>query len=124
MVDPHIVVSLFHIFLVVPFFLYIAINRGDVPSWVFTAALVVGVFILLFHGYKSWIRIQIQSPSLWINVFHFFLVAPLLIYIGANEKKTPRPAYELLAILGFGALGYHLYNLILHINSIQDAVAL
>jgi hypothetical protein len=118
--DPHILLSLFHIFVVVPFFLYVALNRGNIPHWIFTATLALGVFILIYHGYKAWIRIQVQSPSLWINLLHVFLVAPLLIYVGANEKNTPRPAYELLAIAGFGALGYHLYSLVLSINSIQD----
>jgi hypothetical protein len=118
--DHHIILSLFHIFVVVPFLLYIALNRGNVPYWIYTVALVLGVFILVYHGYKAWVRIQVQSPSLWINLIHVFLVAPLLIYVGANEKNTPRPAYELLAMSGFAALGYHLYNLVLSVNSIQD----
>ena len=112
--------ALFHIFLVVPFLLYVALNRGNAPYWIYTAMLIIGIIVLVYHGYKAWVRIRIQSPSLWINLIHVFLVAPLLIYVGANEKNTPRPAYELLAISGFGALGYHLYNLVLSVNSIQD----
>lgn len=118
--DPHILLALFHIFAVVPFFLYIALNRGNVPYWIYTVSLILGLFIFVYHGYKAWIRIRVQSPSLWINLIHVLIVAPLLIYVGANEKNTPRPAYELLALTGFGALGYHLYNLVISINSIQD----
>jgi len=66
------------------------------------------------------IRARVLSPNLWINVIHVLFVAPLLVYIGFMAKNTPRPAYELLAMVGFAALGYHLYSLILSINSIQD----
>ena len=118
--DTHIIISLFHIFAVVPFFLYVAFNRAAIPNAIFTALLVLGIGIGLYHGYKALRRYQLQSPYLWVNLIHVFYVAPLLIYIGYNEKMTPRPAYELLAMVGFAALGYHLYSLILNINSIQD----
>lgn len=118
--DTHIIISLFHIFAVVPFFLYVAFNRAAIPNAIFTALLVLGIGIGLYHGYKALRRYQLQSPYLWVNLIHVFYVAPLMIYIGYNEKMTPRPAYELLAMVGFAALGYHLYSLILNINSIQD----
>jgi hypothetical protein len=118
--DPHILVSLFHIFAVVPFFLYVAFMRSAVSSYIFTAMLILGIGLALYHGYKAFKRYQIQSPYLWVNLIHVLYVAPLLIYIGYYEKTTPRPAFELLAMLGFAALGYHLYSLVLNINSIQD----
>jgi hypothetical protein len=118
--DPHILVSLFHIFAVVPFFLYVAFNREAVSAYIYTALLVLGLGIGVYHGYKALRRYQIQSPYLWVNLIHVFYVAPLLIYIGYYEKSTPRPAYELLAMIAFAALGYHLYSLVLNINSIQD----
>jgi hypothetical protein len=52
------------------------------------------------------------SSATWINAFHAVLIAPLLLWIGYHGKKTERPAYELLLIAGFGALGYHLKSLI------------
>lgn len=119
--DPHILIALFHIFLVVPLFLYIAFQRAAIPGWLYMAILVLGGIILAYHGYKSLLRARLMSPNLWINLIHVFFVAPLLIYVGYYGKNTPRPAYELLAMVGFAALGYHLYNLILSINSIQDA---
>lgn len=104
----------------VPLFLYVAFQRAAIPNWLYTAILILGVIILAYHGYKSMVRARLMSPNLWINLVHVFYVAPLLIYIGYLGKNTPRPAYELLAMVGFAALGYHLYNLILSINSIQD----
>ncbi len=118
--DPHILLSLFHIFAVVPFFLYVAFNREAVSSYIYTFLLILGVGIGVYHGYKALRRYQIQSPHMWINLIHVLYVAPLLVYIGYNEKSTPRPAYELLAMIAFAALGYHLYSLVLNINSIQD----
>lgn len=49
------------------------------------------------------------------------MVAPLLIYIGIKQKETPRPAYELLALVSFAALGYHMYSLVLQANVTDDS---
>jgi hypothetical protein len=35
------------------------------------------------------------------------------------EQQTPRAAYELLAIAGFGAAGYHIYYLIQMMNLVE-----
>lgn len=48
---------------------------------------------------------------MWVNLIHFLWIGPLILYIGAYKKETPRPAYELLLLTTFGALGYHLYEL-------------
>lgn len=56
-------------------------------------------------------RFQTKSQLIWINLVHVLWVGPLLLYIGAKKKDTPRPAYELLLLTGFAALGYHLYEL-------------
>jgi hypothetical protein len=44
-----------------------------------------------------------------------------LIWIGFFGKKTSRPAYELLLIAGFGALGYHLKNILVQTQKITKA---
>ena len=74
----------------------------------------------MYHGYKAWVRFFAGSSSLWINMIHVFYVAPLMLYIGYRGKDTPRSAYELLALLGFAALGYHTYNLIVSVNVLMD----
>ena len=111
--DVHFILALFHIFLVVPFLGYIFINRAATADYIYNTLFFIGIFVLLYHIYKSLVKFSVKSQSIWINIFHVLLVAPLLIYIGYNEKKTPRAAYELLGLLTFSALGYHLYNLIL-----------
>jgi hypothetical protein len=79
---------------------------------VYKIAFVVGLVITLYHGYKSFLKWKAGSQSLWVNLLHVLFVGPLLIYIGLKEQQTPRAAYELLAIAGFGAGGYHIYHLV------------
>lgn len=118
--DTHLLLSLFHIFAVVPFFLFIALNRAATSTFVFQIAFVIGVVILLYHAYKAFLKWKAGSQSLWINLLHFLWVGPLLIYIGYQKQNTPRAGYELLALTGFGALGYHTYNLIQALNLIDS----
>ncbi len=86
----------------------------------YKVAFVVGILITLYHGYKSILKLKAGSQSLWVNLLHVLFVGPLLIYIGLNEQQTPRAAYELLAITGFGAAGYHIYSLILSLNLVEQ----
>jgi hypothetical protein len=59
--------------------------------------------------------------SLWVNLIHMFLVAPLLLWIGYHGKNTGRAAFELVLMLAFAALGYNLYGLILGMNTVTGA---
>ena len=118
--DIHLLLSLFHIFAVVPFFLYIALSRASTNPILYKIALVLGLLLIVYHGYKAFLKWKAGSQSLWVNLFHLSYVAPLLIYVGFYEDQTPRAAYELLALLGFGALGYHIYNLITSLTMIDQ----
>lgn len=117
--DTHLLLSLFHIFAVVPFFLYIALSRANTTYTVYRIAFVVGIVITLYHAYKSFVKFKAGSQSLWVNLLHVLFVGPLLTYIGYMEQQTPRAAYELLAIAGFGAAGYHIYYLIQMMNLVE-----
>lgn len=110
--DIHLLLSLFHIFGVVPFFLYIALSRASTNHIVYKIAFLLGIGITLYHGYKALLKFRAGSQSLWVNLIHVLFFGPLLAYIGFMEEQTPRAAYELLALAGFGALGYHTYSLI------------
>lgn len=113
------ILSLFHLFFVVPFFLYVGLQRAATPEGVYTACLTLGVIITLYHSYKAWIKYQASSPSIWINMIHVLYVGPLLIYIGTKGKDTERAAYELLLMLAFAAGGYHLYHMIESLNNVK-----
>ena len=111
--DVHFLLAIFHIFLVVPFLGYIFLQRAATPNWLYNLTFFIGIFIVLYHLFKAIMKISTKSTSLWVNLIHILFVGPLLIYIGYNEKKTPRAAYEMLGLITFAALGYHLYNIII-----------
>lgn len=116
--NSHIVLALLHIFIIAPALISVAIFRSQNPDWVFQILFATGLVVLLYHGYKVIWKIASNTSSAWINLIHVLIVAPLLLYIGSKQKFTPRPAFEMLAMTGFAALGYHLYNIItiLHLN--------
>ena len=109
--DTRILINLFHIFLVVPFLLWVGISRGKFPDEVFYVLLGLGLVVFLYQGYKAYTRFLAKSSYIWVNLIHVIWIAPLLLYIGYKQKDTPRPAYELLLLTAFGALGYHMYEL-------------
>ena len=110
--NSHLIVALGHILILAPGLLWIAINRANSPPWVYTGLLFVGIFMIVYHGYRAFVRIAKKSPYAWVNLIHTLVIAPLLIYIGWNGRDTPRAAYEMLAMVGFAGLGYHIYSLI------------
>ena len=115
----HIQLSAFHVFVVAPFFLYVAFVRGQLMPWVFTAIQVLGLVVLLFHAYRIMTRWKAQSLTVWVNILHVVAVAPILLYIGCMGYDTPRWAYEVLAMLGFAALGYHIYQIVLSVQKMH-----
>lgn len=116
--DSHLIVALFHVFLIAPALLAVAFFRSQTPDWAFQFLFATGLVVLLYHGYKAVWKLTKNASGAWVNLIHVALIAPLLLYIGSKQKTTPRPAYEMLAMAGFAALGYHLYNIIttLHLN--------
>ena len=110
--DPHIVLALAHILVIAPALLYVAFNRAATPTWAYSAFLYGGLGIMLYHGFRAFVRLSKKSPYAWVNLIHALIIAPLIIYIGWNARDTPRAAYEMLAMVGFAAVGYHLYSMI------------
>lgn len=109
--DTHAILALMHLLFIVPLFLFIGINRGATPAWLFQAITVMAIIIFVYHGWKLFVRLQSRSSYAWVNAIHLAFVAPLLLYIGYHGKESPRFAYELLLMLAFAAGGYHLYSL-------------
>lgn len=104
-------VHLFHILIVGGLFLYVGINRNKIPNYMYPILLSVGVIIVLYHGYKMYNHIKLNQ-SYWVSLIHIFIVGPLLIYISYNSSNTKRYFFEILLMLGFAAIGYHLYYLL------------
>ena len=110
--DSFLLIGILHVVLIVPFLLWIGFNRAATPDWVYKVIFGFGILVLLYHGYKAVGRYFAKSPVIWVNIIHVLFVAPLLMWIGFYEKKTERPAYDMLLIVAFGAFGYHLYKLV------------
>ena len=110
--DAFFLIVLLHVTVIVPFLLYIGFNRAATPDWMYSVLFGTGIIVLLYHSYKAIARLIAASPVVWINLIHVFLIAPLMLWIGYYAKRTERPAYDMLLIAAFGALGFHLYKLI------------
>jgi hypothetical protein len=109
--NVHVLINLFHIILVAPFLIWIGVSRANTDINVYTFLFALGLFIIVYHGYKSYAKYMLNSSSIWVNLIHMVWIGPLLAYIGYRKKDTERSAYELLLLTAFGALGYHLYEL-------------
>lgn len=92
--------------------LFIGFQRAATPVWLYHTIFVLGILILLYHGMKLSVRLYDNSGYAWVNMIHILFIAPLLLYIGYHKKETPRSAYEMILILGFGAMGYHLFSMV------------
>ncbi len=112
--DARVILNLFHIFLVAPFLIWVGVSRSSLPDGVFIALLILGIIVTLYHSYKAFNRLMNNSAYAWVNILHALWIGPLLLYLGAKKKDAPRPAFELLLLTAFGALGYHLYELAAH----------
>lgn len=108
--DARVLLNLFHIFIIAPLFLWAGMIRSNAPDYLYIVLLILGVILFFYQSYKAYLRFVQKSNYIWVNLLHIILIAPLLIYVGIYKKETPRPAYELLLLAGFGALGYHLYE--------------
>ena len=118
--NSHVIISIAHIAIVVPLFLYVAFSRAATPDWLYWVLFTIGLIIFMVHSVKGVNRWMSGSTYVWVNLLHVLLIAPLLVYIGYYGKKTPRPAYELLAMAGFAAAGYHMYNILMQAMVFQD----
>jgi len=119
--DTHLLLALFHIIGVVPLFLYVGFQRAATPEWLYNVLFGLGLIIGVYHGIKAIIRIYVKSPAAWVNIIHAIIIAPLLIWIGYLGKKTERPAYEMLLMIAFAALGYHIKSVLLITNTFNKS---
>ena len=111
-----LLVHLFHVLIIGSLFLYVGIQRTNIPTFMFSLLLGLGIIIILYHIFKVYTYMKL-GKGYWVNLIHIFLVGPLLLYIGYNREKTPRLFFELLLMLGFAAIGYHGYYTIVDYKS-------
>lgn len=112
--NKEVLVHLFHLLLVGSLFLYVGIQRTAIPTVLFPILFWLGIVIILYHLFKIYTYVKLRK-GYWVNLIHILLVGPLLLYIGYNGEKTTRLYFELLLMLGFSAIGYHGYYLLISI---------
>ena len=108
--DSSTFVHLFHILIVGGLFLYVGINRDKIYGWLFPVLFYLGLVIIFYHLYKIYGYLT-AGKGIWVNLIHILIVGPLLVYIGYYGEKTSRKFFEILLMLGFASIGYHLYYL-------------
>jgi uncharacterized membrane protein len=104
-------VHLFHILIVGGLFLYVGITRTNIPNFMYSVLLILGIIIILYHGFKVYTKLK-EGLNPWVNYIHILIVGPLLVYIGLNREKTQRLYFEILLMLAFASIGYHGYYLV------------
>lgn len=110
-INKEFLVHLFHILIVGTLFLFVGIQRTNIPKISFPFLLGLSIIIILYHIFKAYTNI-IKGNSYWVNLIHIFLIGPLLLYIGYYGERTARLFFELLLMLGFASIGYHGYYLV------------
>ena len=108
--DPQKLVHLFHIIIVGGLFLYVGIIKEKIYKPLFTVLLFLGIVIIFYHLYKLYGYLKV-GKSYWVNLIHIIIVGPLVVLIGYYGDKTTRKYFEILLMLGFASIGYHLYYL-------------
>jgi hypothetical protein len=106
--DYHKLVHLFHVLIVGGLFLYVGIYRDNIYEKLFPALFYLGLIVITYHLYKIYGYLNV-GKSIWINLIHVFIIGPLLVYIGYHGEKTSRKYFEMLLMLGYASIGYHLY---------------
>lgn len=97
------IIQLFHILIVASIFIYIGVVRTDIPEYLFPIILGLGVVVVFYHIYKTFVN----PDRAWLYLIHVLIIGPLLIYIGHTGKNTERKFFEMLLLLAFATLGYN-----------------
>lgn len=81
-------VNLFHLSVVFPFLIYIALNPDKaITNKSYPIIQIVSISVFLYHTYLSYEKSR-DEEDYSINIVHMMLVAPLLYFISINKFKN------------------------------------
>jgi len=106
--NSYTLIHIVHIAIIGGFLLYVGIAEKNTPVWAFRALFVTGIVVSLYHSYLYYK----QGEELATRVFHAFLVAPLLIWVGVLQQDASHEAFRFVLMAAFASIGYHAYALI------------
>ena len=95
-------ISTFHMLFVVPLLLYIGYNSFSNSNMMFQLLFFVGLFVLGYHGYNA-----LTKRKNIIPLFHIFMVAPALLFVGYFQRKIPSFGFNILIAIGLIAGIHH-----------------
>jgi hypothetical protein len=102
------IVHLLHIFIIGGFLLYVGFQEENTPVWAFRLLLATGIIVFFYHIYLYYK----QGEELATRLFHILLMAPLLVWVGYQQKKTTHEEFRFLVMAGFASVGYHSYAIV------------
>lgn len=106
--DTRTVLSLVHVFVLGP--LLVAIGAGYANAYPIAIA-ALGAFITMYHAWRGYSKYA-AGVTPWVNVIHALIVGPALFTKGWAAADAPRWINEVILMLGFAAIGYHAYYLV------------
>ena len=71
-------VHLFHILFVGSLFLYVGIQRTNIPKFFYPILLALAVVIFLYHGYKTYVKLS-SGKTPWVNLIHMFIIIGMAV---------------------------------------------
>lgn len=105
-------IHLIHIIIIGSLLLYVGIKGKTMPLFMYSILLVIGILILVAHGYSVISKYGQKNSDLWVNLFHIIIVAPVILAIGIKREQSPYYLFQFMIMLGFAAIGYHGYFMI------------
>jgi hypothetical protein len=102
--NTHTLLHLAHLLILGPFLLYIGVGY-PIPL---SVVVIIGAFVILYQAFKTYQKYT-AGDALWVNLFHVIVVGPALVAYGWSGARFAR---ELILMLGFAAIGYHGYYML------------
>jgi hypothetical protein len=106
--DAHTALHWIHVLVLGP--LLIAIGRGAVDAYTWAVA-ALGAFVTVYHAWRGYGKYAAGGIP-WVNAIHALVVGPAIFAKGYLGAEAPRWIGEVILMLGFAAIGYHAYYLI------------
>jgi hypothetical protein len=101
-------INLFHIFGVALLFYHVSTNKFVSP-FIYQLFIFLGIYLL--YSFRRFINIKFNNIYSFFYSVHFYIVAPLIIYIGLYKQNTNAIVLKILKYLSYFVAISHTYLL-------------